>query len=92
MPAPAAASLGARPLCLLPEPQALGEAGGRPQRGGPLRLVAGPERIESGWWDEGEPGAVGDVRRDYFIALSARAEWLWIFRSDAGWFLHGLFA
>ena len=92
VPAPAAASLGARPLCLLPEPQALAEQGGRPQRGGPLRLVAGPERIESGWWDEGEPGAVGDVRRDYFIALSARAEWLWIFRSDAGWFLHGLFA
>ncbi|MBK1679049.1 Y-family DNA polymerase [Rhodocyclus tenuis] len=83
---------GPRPLWLLPAPQALPEQGGRPQRGGPLRLLAGPERIESGWWDEGEPSAVGDVRRDYFVAVSQRCEWLWIFRSEAGWFLHGLFA
>lgn len=81
-----------RPLWLLPEPQALREIHGRPQRGGPLRLLAGPERIESGWWDENEPGAAGDIRRDYFIALSPRSEWLWIFRNQAGWFLHGLFA
>lgn len=83
---------GPRPLWLLPAPQALSEQGGRPQRGGPLRLLAGPERIESGWWDEGEPAALGDVRRDYFVAVSQRCEWLWIFRSEAGWFLHGLFA
>lgn len=83
---------GPRPVCLLPLPQALSEAGGRPQRGGPLQLLAGPERIESGWWDAAEPGAAGDVRRDYFVALSPRAEWLWIFRCEAGWFLHGFFA
>lgn len=81
-----------RPLCLLPTPQALPEQDGRPQRGGPLQLLAGPERIESGWWDDGETSAVGDVRRDYFIARSRHAEWLWIFRSADGWFLHGLFA
>lgn len=83
---------GPRPVCLLPLPQALSEAEGRPQRGGPLQLLAGPERIESGWWDAAEPGAAGDVRRDYFVALSPRAEWLWIFRCEAGWFLHGFFA
>lgn len=86
-PAPAA-----RPTWLLRDPQALSERDGRPQRGGPLQLLAGPERIESGWWDAAEPGGVGDVRRDYFIALSPRAEWLWIFRCEAGWFLHGFFA
>jgi protein ImuB len=55
-------------------------------------LLAGPERIESGWWDAAEPAATGDVRRDYFVAISPRAEWLWIFRSQAGWFLQGFFA
>ncbi len=83
---------GPRPCWLLPQPQALPEVGGRPQRNGPLTLLAGPERIESGWWDEGEPGAAGDVRRDYFVALSPHLEWLWIFRSERGWFLHGLYA
>lgn len=81
-----------RPLWLLPQPQALRELGGRPQRGGPLQLLAGPERIESGWWDAGEAGAVGEVRRDYFIVMSQRSEWLWIYRSEAGWFLHGFFS
>ncbi len=81
-----------RPCWLLAEPQRLPEIAGRPQRGGPLALLAGPERIESGWWDAGEAEAAGDVRRDYFVAMSAHQEYLWIFRSDAGWFLHGLFA
>jgi hypothetical protein len=41
-----------------------------------LTLVAGPERIESGWWD----GA--DARRDYFVAIDGKACWLWIFRDS----------
>ena len=51
--------------------------------------LAGPERIESGWWD----GA--DARRDYFVAVDGKACWLWIFRDSrapGGWFLHGIFA
>jgi protein ImuB len=78
-----------RPLWLLESPEALREVGGRPRRGGELRLLGGPERIESGWWD----GA--DARRDYFIAIDRRGAWLWIFRDSAGpggWFLHGLFS
>ncbi|NJA88624.1 DNA polymerase Y family protein [Rhodocyclus tenuis] len=81
-----------RPLYLLSPPQALPEVGGQPQRGGALHLLTGPERIESGWWDDGEPGATGDVQRDYFIAVSPRDEWLWVFRCVDGWFVHGLFA
>jgi protein ImuB len=81
-----------RPLWLLPKPEALNEINGRPQRYGPLELMSGPERIESGWWDAQEQDAVGDVQRDYFVARSTRYEWLWIFRAEAGWFLHGVFA
>jgi protein ImuB len=78
-----------RPLWLLERPEALGEVRGRPHRGGELALLAGPERIESGWWD----GA--DARRDYFVAIDGQGAWLWIFRdsgSPGGWFLHGLFS
>jgi protein ImuB len=78
-----------RPLWLLDAPEALREVRGRPQHAGPLALAAGPERIESGWWD----GA--DARRDYFIAIDGAGRWLWIFRdtrSPGGWYLHGLFA
>ena len=87
----AAAVSGPRPCWLLPQPQRLSEVDGRPQRDGPLTLLSGPERIESGWWDTGEAAAVGDVRRDYFVALSSRHEWLWVYRSNDGWFLQGIF-
>jgi protein ImuB len=78
-----------RPLWLLDAPEALREIRGRPQRAGPLALLAGPERIESGWWD----GL--DARRDYFIAVDSAGRWLWLFRDPrppGGWFLHGMFA
>jgi protein ImuB len=78
-----------RPLWLIDPPEALREIHGRPQRGGALTLAAGPERIESGWWDG------GDARRDYFIAQDSTGRRLWIFRDPrppGGWFLHGLFS
>lgn len=86
-----------RPLWLLDKPESLAEVDGRPFRHGHLKLLAGPERIESGWWDAREGGdkAVGDVRRDYFIALSANSCWLWIYRecrAPGGWFLQGFFS
>lgn len=89
----AAEAAGPRPFWLLPHPEPIAERGGRPWRNGPLRLLAGPERIESGWWDAGE--AAGDARRDYFVALTADARWAWVFRelrAPGGWFLHGWFA
>jgi len=83
----------ARPAWLLPEPQPLAEQGQQPQLdGSPLRLLSGPERIESGWWD----GAL--VVRDYFIAAAADQSLVWIYRSRLGtgadgahWFLQGRF-
>lgn len=81
----------ARPLWLLPAPRALAERDGRPQQDGSLLRLAGPERIESGWWQQDE-GGTGDVRRDYFVACNPAGEWLWVFRDARGWWLHGIFA
>ncbi len=81
-----------RPVWLLAQPLALGERGQRPCWGSPLALLAGPERIEAGWWDR------DSVQRDYFIAEDDAHRLLWIFRERLpdpdgrqGWFLHGLF-
>lgn len=75
-----------RPLWLLPVPRALsGEA--LPQHEGPLKLLSGPERIRTGWWD-GQPAG-----RDYFVAQSEAGALLWVYRETGrAWFLHGLFA
>jgi protein ImuB len=78
--------LGQRPCWLLPEPEILSE---RFYRGGRLRLLSGPERIEGGWW-EGR-----DIRRDYFVAAHPAGSLYWIFRECEGqghWYLHGIFA
>jgi protein ImuB len=77
-----------RPSWLLQEPQPLTTRRGRPLHDGPLQLLAGPERIESGWWD----GA--DIQRDYYIARTTLGARLWIYREHSGargWFLHGIF-
>lgn len=81
-----------RPLWLLPEPIPLGEQQHRPVYGTPLTIVSGPERIESGWWDNQW------AERDYFIARDEQHALLWIFRPrvpDAAtrdrWYLHGKF-
>lgn len=80
-------AFGPRPLWLVEPPQALTERNGIPQQGGALVMLAGPERIESGWWDGAE------VKRDYFIARSTDAALLWIYRTPGGgWYLHGIFA
>lgn len=80
------------PLWLLPTPQYLSEQAGRPQWHGPLKLLTRGERLESGWWDGGEAGAQGDVRRDYFVARNPAGQMLWIYRDSQGWYCHGLFA
>ncbi len=69
-----------RPLWLLPEPLLLANA--------PLQLLSGPERIESGWWDN------CDVRRDYYVALILAGRRAWVYRErtpQQRWFLQGLF-
>ena len=67
-----------RPSLLLKNPEPLGEA---------IRIIHGPERIQSAWWQ-------GDlICRDYFVACNAHKQLLWVFRNaQEQWFVHGLFA
>jgi protein ImuB len=69
---------GPRPAWLIEPPRRLGQMD--------LELLAGPERIECGWWDGDE------AKRDYFIARSGDSSLVWIYRETDGWFLHGIFA
>ena len=48
--------------------------GDHPFYGSPLRLLFGPERIETGWWDESL------VMRDYFVAQTAERSTVWVYR------------
>ena len=78
---PACTALAHRPAWLLPNP--------KPCVIEDYRILAGPERIESGWWDG------RDCRRDYFIVRDAQGSTLWAFREykpRRGWYLHGIFA
>ena len=83
-----------RPLLILPEPRPLPQHDAQPRYGGPLALLAGPERIEAGWWDFGDPRRPS-VHRDYFVARSRSGQTLWVYRELAqpcGWYLHGFFS
>jgi protein ImuB len=79
-----------RPFWLLDPPLALKTQQHRPVYGSPLRLIRGPERIETGWWD---PHL---AIRDYFVAEDINTARFWIYRErdseTANWFLHGLYA
>jgi protein ImuB len=81
------------------------DAKARPLYQGALKLLAGPERIEAGWWDSGQAGPPDShhgssdalALRDYFLAQSEHAGLLWIYRERkpapgaAQWFLHGIY-
>ena len=71
-----------RPTWLLPQPL--------PLRDPAPEVLAGPERIESGWWDG------GDVRRDYYVLRTAQGQLAWAYRpagdAGGGWMLQGWFA
>jgi protein ImuB len=77
-----------RPLWILEPPRRLRVERGVPCYRGGLELVRGPERIETGWWDE------DGIARDYFVATNPQGVHLWVYRDrgKAGhWFLHGKF-
>ena len=85
------------PSWLLATPQRLVVQQGQPQYHGALELLAGPQRLEAGWLEEAGDCAL----RDYFVARSAQAGLLWVYRerladpggpASAHWYLHGLFA
>ena len=90
----AAATNPPRPLWLLAAPRPLARDAHGPYLDGPLHLLHGPERIETGWWDD------HDIRRDYFIAADPKGARLWVYREHGPvgesdperWFLHGLFS
>jgi protein ImuB len=56
---------------------------------GALRVISGPERLETGWWDG------GDTRRDYYVLETELGQRAWAFCApgeQSGWMLHGWFA
>lgn len=80
-----------RPTWLMKTPQALTVYNHRPIYQTPLALLAGPERIEAGWWDD------TSVARDYYVAENAEGQRLWVYRErkaserQPAWYLHGIF-
>ena len=67
-----------RPSLLLPSPVPLQHQ---------VSIVSGPERIQTGWWDNHA------ISRDYFIAQDPQGRWLWVYRTPSQqWYLHGLFS
>ena len=77
-----------RPLWLLNAPRPLVVLNQQPRMNGPFRLLKGPERIASGWWDH------APIQRDYFIAqhLSGALYWLFQTQEEKRWYLHGIFS
>jgi protein ImuB len=71
-----------RPSLLFTLPQALDH---KPNH--EWHILSGPERIQSGWWDN------VSICRDYFIARNPRGQVCWLFRTPREeWFLHGYFS
>ena len=94
---------GPQPSWLLPRPLPLALATHATGRGeapvfqGTLQLLAGPQRIEAGWWDASCEAPL--VARDHHLASSAQAGLLWVYRlrqapgdGRSPWFLQGFFA
>lgn len=82
-----------RPLWLLEIPEPLREVQGRPYRQGPLELLAGPERIESGWWQSGETvdaigiygSAAGQAASAFQATPDIRRDYFVALAGDARW-------
>ena len=76
------------PTWLLMQPLKLPVRNNAPQcaEGGPLTLLAGPQRVEAGWWGVGDDMGVGSALalRDYFLVRSAHMGLLWIYRERLG--------
>ncbi len=79
-----------RPLWVLSDPALLAADRGYPvHKGCRLTLLDGPERLETGWWDE------NGICRDYYTASTGTGMRLWVFRQrhrTPDWYLHGIFA
>lgn len=89
------------PTWLLAKPLKLHVQDHYPVYQGKLKLLAGPHRVEGGWWDRSEGGqgveSTRQVQRDFWVAASENAGLLCIFQErlahDAvSWYLLGVFA
>jgi protein ImuB len=92
------------PTWLLAQPLKLAVRHHLPQWEGPLTLLAGPQRLEAGWWGAAQDDGVCALR-DYFLARSEHMGLLWIYQERLGgqggahglegaepdWYLHGVF-
>ena len=82
-----------RPIWFFDRPIPIQVRSDHPYWQGPLSIVAGPERIETGWW-EGQWFA-----RDYFIASDQNDVLYWLYRNRHStldqashqWFIQGCF-
>ena len=75
-------------------------------QGQDLRIVTGigPERIGKEWWrepraqaraaptEDNESGPRSTFFRDYFRVQDHTGRWLWVFRAESRWFVHGFWA
>ncbi len=70
------------PTWLLTPPLKLAVHRNAPIYQGPLTLLAGPQRLEAGWWgvSQQEAKEADCALRDYFVARSAHMGLLWIYR------------
>ncbi len=78
-----------RPFWILSKPIQLITRENRPFYGSPLKIIDGPEIIESGWWDDAT-----EIRR-YYVAQGIDGTCYWLFQDrsdDPTWHLHGFFA
>lgn len=69
------------PLWLSPQPVPIGNPN---ERAGPLRLVYGPQRIDSHWWRNRQ-------QRDYYVARHKNGSYCWVYHDikNQRWFLQG---
>jgi len=77
----------ARPTFLLQKPPQLKTDGDMIIWRSPIKLLQGPERIETGWW-------FMPINRDYYIGQDKEHRLLWVFfdRLNQHWFLAGVFS
>lgn len=82
MPKELPARLPPRPAWLLDRPI--------PWRERRFEVLSGPERVETGWWDD------GDARRDYYVVQNGEGQRAWVYAAagdqDGPFMLHGFFA
>lgn len=72
--------------CWIFNPEPVQQRGGTLYWHGALQLLHGPERIDSGWWQQG-------VARDYYVARRGDNLRCWLFqeRRHQTWFVQGIF-